>query len=424
LDTGRRRPSLQIALASIAGVVACLTPTSALAHHVDERIVGTAQVGGEEAQITTHGDPAPPVEPLASPSVSPRFAGIPSSWCGTPRTTDDIANETGSLNDAKIHLVYAYPSDQPNRFSTYADMIQGDVGAIADKIAAQPGSAKSVRLDLGTSGGAGCVDITTVALPEDTDYYDGEGGGTFTKVITDVSPVFGFSWPEEPVAPPPYPRNLLVYADQIVPGFGISGQGHRYVSSAPTGAPHDQGGLIAVSYYHPDRWAADADATEVTVRRDITLHEIGHNLGAVQSGSGQPAVPHGSGMSHCYEEWDVMCYDDDGPYFDGGGSLVFTCGTEAAPVPSLFDCNQDDYFRTPDPPAGTDGSYLATHWNTYNSAFLCPESPATGCVPTNLAVPPSVGPAAIAPQVKRKKKCAKKKRAVSAKKKRCKRKRR
>jgi hypothetical protein len=419
LNSGRRRSSLQIVLASIAGVFACLAPTSALAHHVDERIVGTARVGGEEARITTHGDPAPPVAPLASPTVSPRFAGIPNTWCGTPRTADDIANETGSLNDAKIHLVYAYPSDQPNRFSTYADMIQGDVGAIADKIAAQPGSAKSVRFDLGTSGGVGCVDITTVALPEDTDYYDGEGGGTFTRVITDVSPIFGFGWPAGPVAPP-YPRNLLVYADRIVPGFGISGQGHRFVDESPTSGLHNQGGLIAVSFYHPDRWGEDADAAEVTVRRDISLHEVGHNLGAVQSGPGQDPVPHGSGQSHCYDEWDVMCYDDDGPYFrpPTNGDLTFACGTELG---QLFDCNQDDYFRTSVPPPG---SYLATHWNTYNSAFLCPVTPSTGCVPTNLAVPPSGGPPATAPQVKRKKKCGKKKRAASAKMKRCKRKRR
>jgi hypothetical protein len=421
------RPRLRkFALASIIVVGACLAPTPALAHNIDERLVGSAQVGGERVEITTHGDSLPPASPVSA--VSPRFAGISPSWCGTPRATDDIGNETGSLDDAKIHLVYAYPSDEPNRFSTYADMIQGDVNAIADIVPAQPGSTKAVRFDLGTSGGIGCVDITTVALPNDKAFYNNQGGGTFTKLIADVSPLFGFGWPGG-YAIPPHPRNLLVYADRIVPGFGISGQGHRFINNAPADGPHNQGGLLAASFYNASRWDEDANAAEVALRRDISLHEVGHNLGAVQSGPTQdPDPPHGSGASHCYEEWDVMCYDDGGPYFDDGGSLVFSCG-----MPQLFDCGQDDYFRTPDPPAGTDGTYLATHWNLYDSAFLCPVAPATGCVPTNLAVPPSGGEGSTgtspgtssetSSQGTRRKKCGKKKRASRTKKKRCKRKR-
>jgi hypothetical protein len=430
VNSGSRRTSLRIAPALIACGAACLVPGSALAHDFEERVVGSAVVGGERAEVTTHPDPVPPA--AAAPLAGPRFAGIPTTWCGTPRTTDDIANETGSLDDAKIHLVYAYPSDEPNRFSSYANMIQGDVNAIADKIAAQEGSTKSIRFDLGTSGGVGCVDITTIPLPHNKAHYNNRGGGpdgTFARLITDVSPHFGFGWPSGHVAPP-HPRNLLVYADQIVPGFGISGQGHRFISEEPTSTLHDAAGLIAVSFYNATRWDGTG-AGDVSVRRDISLHEVGHNLGAVQSGAGQDPVPHGSLMSHCYEEWDVMCYDDGGPYFDAGGELVFSCGTEAVPVPSLFDCNQDDYFRTLDPPAGTDGSYLATHWNVYDSAFLCPVTPPTGCVPTNLAVPPpSGGPTAALPGTPvatpsqgARKKCAKKNRASSAKRKRCKRKR-
>jgi hypothetical protein len=56
-----------------------------------------------------------------------------------------------------------------------------------------------------------------------------------------------------------------------------------------------------------------------------------------------------------------MCYDDD-----GSGPVVMrnVCSGRDG---SLFDCNHDDYFL-----AGTPAStnYLATHWNTANSAFL------------------------------------------------------
>jgi hypothetical protein len=296
LTGGRRSQWLHTVLVSIAGAAACMAPGSAIAHEGEERIVDSAVVDDERVGVATHADPTPVA--AAGRGISPRFAGIPATWCGTARTSDDQVNETGSLDDAKIHLVYAYPSDEPNRFATFANMIQGDVNAIADKIADQPGSAKSIRFDLGTSGGIGCVDITTIPLPGTRAYYNSSGGGgTFTKLIEDVSPAFGFGWPFGHVVPP-HPRNLLIYSDRINPGGGISGQGHRFASDAPSGGPHDLGGLIAVSYYNASRWAADADATEIAIRRDISLHEIGHNLGAVQGGSTQDPVPHGTMAAH------------------------------------------------------------------------------------------------------------------------------
>ena len=85
------------------------------------------------------------------------------------------------------------------------------------------------------------------------------------------------------------------------------------------------------------------------------LHEIFHNLGAVQRDA-----PHPSAAWHCTDEADVMCYDDD-----ASGPIVMTavCPPEHE---ALLDCGDNDYFNT-NPPAG---NYLATHWNTANSSFL------------------------------------------------------
>jgi hypothetical protein len=56
-----------------------------------------------------------------------------------------------------------------------------------------------------------------------------------------------------------------------------------------------------------------------------------------------------------------MCYDDDG---SGPVVMQSVCtGRDGR----LFDCNHDDYFLAGSPAAGT---YLSTHWNTYNSRFL------------------------------------------------------
>ena len=85
------------------------------------------------------------------------------------------------------------------------------------------------------------------------------------------------------------------------------------------------------------------------------LHEIFHNLGAVQRDA-----PHPSAAWHCTDEADVMCYDDD-----ASGPVVMTavCPPEHE---ALLDCGDNDYFNT-NPPAG---NYLASHWNTANSSFL------------------------------------------------------
>ncbi len=85
----------------------------------------------------------------------------------------------------------------------------------------------------------------------------------------------------------------------------------------------------------------------------VESHELMHTLGGVQL-----SAPHTTGLWHCWDEWDKMCYADGGSH-----GMIYTCGSDMG---RLFDCGHDDYFHT-NPPAG---SYLATHWNTARSSFL------------------------------------------------------
>lgn len=93
----------------------------------------------------------------------------------------------------------------------------------------------------------------------------------------------------------------------------------------------------------------------------MILHELLHGLGAVQ-----PGAPRATSGGHCYDGGDVMCYDD-GTALGKRFSYDY-CGQVGGVIYQPLDCSQNDYFA-PEPALG---SYLATHWNVYDSAFLGP----------------------------------------------------
>ncbi|GLZ31296.1 hypothetical protein Lesp02_34840 [Lentzea sp. NBRC 105346] len=88
-----------------------------------------------------------------------------------------------------------------------------------------------------------------------------------------------------------------------------------------------------------------------------SAHELLHTLGAVRS-----SAPNASKYGHCWDDEDIMCYDDGG-LPNPPGHLVKVC--PGAPE-NQIDCKGDDYFHTNPRP----GSYLATHWNVARSLFL------------------------------------------------------
>jgi hypothetical protein len=112
--------------------------------------------------------------------------------------------------------------------------------------------------------------------------------------------------------------------------------------------------------YSMVRLGASYDAPTIAL---LFQHETGHNMGAVQN-----SAPHTSGAYHCFETNDVMCYNDGGPYFAGGGSLVSVCPSASSVGLYVFDCGGDDYYNVSPP----HGSYLADHWNVAESRWLTP----------------------------------------------------
>ena len=122
----------------------------------------------------------------------------------------------------------------------------------------------------------------------------------------------------------------------------------------------------------------------------VEAHELAHTIGAVQRGKNNPATapPHATNNNHCFDEHDRLCYADGdpsgdpvtGPVFKADGTptqLQYLCPTSYEP---LLDCNHDDYFSTS--PGLT--NWLATHWNSANSAWLA-TAPADGTPGTTAA---------------------------------------
>jgi hypothetical protein len=95
---------------------------------------------------------------------------------------------------------------------------------------------------------------------------------------------------------------------------------------------------------------------------EVSIHELFHGMGSVQR-----SAPHHTNNSHCWDEADVMCYDDDGR--PGTFRLQQICPKT---VPELLDCKDNDYFDTT--PAG--GTYLASHWNSARNTFQATGAPA------------------------------------------------
>ena len=382
-----------LSAAGLGCVLALAIPAApALADHpfdgVDE-VQTTQRVAGEEVVVSRHGDPLedfiedgarslPAAEPPASSGTTREVADS----CSTiNRSTDDATNAVHPASSPTIKVIYAYPTDVGNRLSAYAPVIQSGVKTITERIAFESGNAKSLRFDLGSAAGPDCVDIQTVALSGPAASYLAAEGQTFSLLRTELTAKAGSVTGT---------RNYLVYADGIaVPG--VAGEAQIRSDDTAAGTAHRSGGLWAMLYGRggTDFFGSGSTFAPGTTSRshvDTAIHEISHNLGAVQR-----SAPHRSASWHCLDETDILCYDDDGA---GGFATYVGCTSTTG---QLYDCNKDDYFN----PAPAAGSYLSTHWNVFNSVFMCTVSTcAPGGVPPTPPAPAAAAPTGAPPDTR------------------------
>ena len=355
------------ARAFIAALLATFVFSSAaMAHHTEgssthhDGTVVRRLDDGSHVKLRWHGDPRGLVSRAAAlssamrnPRVRARASALATSWCGATRSTDDRANEVDP-DSMSLHIVYAYPADRASRFGTYAPIIQQLVKGAADVVASTAGSGKTLRIDQGTSCGPQYIDITSIQLPHTAGqlkaYSDAHGGDSLSLLSEDVLGALNYSTTTPP-------RNTMIFADYhewTNPTAGIAYTPSDDSSSISNWA--NTGGLSGAVFGWGPGWFQDPS---YEYSRLVTLHETTHMLGAVAD-----SAPHSTGAGHCYQEWDVMCYQDGGPKGQAANMQSVCTGSEGV---ESYDCGLDDYFN----PSPQPGSYLATHWNVYSNSFLC-----------------------------------------------------
>jgi hypothetical protein len=265
-------------------------------------------------------------------------AAQPSAWCGDASSSaDDTANQVDN-GPYRYHAIYAVPADGTSRLGDVATTLQTDAFQASGLLERLYG--RALRFDMGTTCGAGFLDITVVRLSQTAAQLQALGGtsnGTLEAVARDLDSQ-GFPTIAGNRDMTTLTTNYVVWLDGPGPPSAC-GQAYSYADEKRTEDNlNNQGGKVALVFRDGEGFCGSN-----TVR-----HEIGHTLGALQ-----PAAPNTYDGSHCRDaREDTMC-SADSPTVSSGERGLF------------FDYKNDDYW---DPAGG------ALPWWTVNlNRFVCPD---------------------------------------------------
>ena len=311
---------------------------------------------GEQRTRCSHGpDPVPPdLDPR--PGQDPAFqAGEPAPGANGPTAAADggsggCSTDTGDAY--RVQLIYAREASEPDRFSQFEASFRAWAARVDDVFntsAAKTGGIRHVRYVTDAScqpvinqkviSAAAVDNVETMAQDFDNAGLDRAD------------------------------RKYMVWVD--TPKALYCGQGFSYPSDTrgdPTPGVNKNNGNAPGLLARVDRrcWGQ----TNL-----VEAHELLHTLGGVlraQSGVAD-SPPNATNHGHCTDESDRLCYADGGGnpvtgqvFRADGTPTSMRFGVCPASNEALLDCGNDDYFST-NPPAG---NWLATHWNTANSAWL------------------------------------------------------
>lgn len=294
--------------------------------------------------VCTHGpDDVSSSMVAAAQALDAPAAGYPKPPCAQD---SDGSVSTGE----RMRIMYGYPADTTHDATDAARIVPWL--RIADYNLSQRGGSQHYRFYCGVnSAGSAHVQIRVVKLLP----IGADGEFTFEDMIASLYYQVRYG-----LGTKNYRHGLhdyVVFVDNIEGAYPHLGQGSIMADSRWDPSVNYNN---STSYYKAALIVLTTESADLPA--SLFMHETGHNLGAVQNDA-----PHASGAYHCYDENDIMCYSDGGPYFAQGGDLTYP--TECALI-EYFDCRGNDYYNA-HPRSGT---YIYRHWNLANSSWLTPPS--------------------------------------------------
>lgn len=255
--------------------------------------------------------PPPPLVPLENVGVPGSLSAVsPVNWpcIGT------------GVEGTRVVMMYVYPVGQKDRGATLRrsfESIARRTNAVYYNSGVASGGARQIRFHTN----AQCkLSIASVAISGDINSY--------SNILAQLRSKS-------------YNSSVRKYMVQVDGGnAALCGLGDRYADDRPGPENYNNGGnTFAVT------WKACWNYAEP--------HELTHMMGSVQN-----LAPGANGRGHCFEQNDVMCYND------GSGVALQTLCPNTVDI-WRFDCNKDTYFRS----SGATG-WLASHWNVADNSFL------------------------------------------------------
>jgi Divergent InlB B-repeat domain len=217
-------------------------------------------------------------------------AAAAAAWCGTATATDRVPNLVAGH---PVHWIYATPSDAPDRFATYASLMQADAETI-DAWWRREDPTRTPRNDLAQLTCGAQLDITSLRLPRSGTELSGSSG---FATIFDLVKASGFNSSL---------TKYLVYYDGPTSQSTLCGRARDEISGIG----------LAVVY---------VEACAPVAKAQTAAHELLHTLGAVAVGAPNRCAAGGH-----------VC--------DNASDLMFPSAQAGGIEQMLLDPGRDDYY--------------------------------------------------------------------------------
>ena len=307
-----------------------------------------------DAHAHTHGPDSLALDARA-PGADATTVDAHAAWKTCDYDITVLASDAADLNALpKVHAIYVYPAKTASRFLSFAAMFQADARQSSDLLKTL---GRDVRWDFRskvpyTQSPAYCGTTEVLDITVFQSKYNARqlaATNQFTLVSNELQASGRFNSPT---------KKYVAWLDA---GSQYCGQGSLYQDTLRSADNASENNRTTGIVYRP--YASNSALTGGFCRGRTLLHELGHNLGAVQR-----VAPNAFDGAHCDDDNnDTMCYA-------GQASDQVT-----SPTPQ-FDYQKNDYWdpgatriTTANPDGYPTVSAERLPWWTLNlSKYICP----------------------------------------------------